>query len=99
LAKARASPSRAARQYCGQLGKQENCQVAVSLLIAHHHASLPVAYRLYLSQEWVSDRERRRQAGVPEEVGFKTKHVIALEQLRWACEAGLPRGLALLDAG
>ena len=37
-----------ARQYCGQVGKQDNCQVAVSLSLANHHASLPVAYRLYL---------------------------------------------------
>jgi SRSO17 transposase len=41
-----------ARQYCGQLGKQDNCQVAVSLSIANHHASLPVAYRLYLPEDW-----------------------------------------------
>ena len=41
-----------ARQYCGQLGKQDNCQVAVSLSIANHHASLPVAYRLYLPKDW-----------------------------------------------
>jgi SRSO17 transposase len=88
-----------ARQYCGQLGKQDNCQAAVSLSLANHQASLPVAYRLYLPQEWASDRQRRRKAGVPEEVGFKTKPQIALEQLRWACEAGLPRGVALLDAG
>ena len=88
-----------ARQYCGQLGKQDNCQVAVSLSIANHHASLPVAYRLYLPQDWASDPARRRKAGVPEEVGFKTKPEIALEQLRWACEAGLPRGVVLLDAG
>jgi SRSO17 transposase len=88
-----------ARQYCGQLGKQDNCQVAVSLSIANAHASLPVAYRLYLPQEWASDRERRRKAGVPDEVVFRTKPEIALEQLRWACEAGLPRGVALLDAG
>ena len=55
-----------ARQYCGQLGKQDNCQVAVSLSIANHHASLPVAYRLYLPQDWAKDRQRRRKAGVPE---------------------------------
>jgi SRSO17 transposase len=54
-----------ARQYCGQLGKRDNCQVAVSLSIANHHASLPVAYRLYLSQEWVQDGARRKKAGVP----------------------------------
>jgi SRSO17 transposase len=88
-----------ARQYCGQLGKEDNCQVAVSLSIANEHASLPVAYRLYLPQEWTQDGDRLRKAGVPEDVGFKTKHEIALEQLRWACAAGLPRGVALLDAG
>ena len=88
-----------ARQYCGQLGKQDNCQVAVSLSLANDHASLPVAYRLYLPQDWASDHERRRKAGVPEDVGFKTKPEIALDQLRRACAAGLPRGAVLLDAG
>ena len=70
-----------ARQYCGQLGKQDNCQVAVSLSIANHHASLPVAYRLYLPKDWADDSERRRKTGVPEDVGFKTKPEIALEQI------------------
>ena len=88
-----------ARQYCGQLGKEDNCQVAVSLSIANEHASLPVAYRLYLPQEWAEDSDRLRKVGVPEDIGFKTKHEIALEQLRWACAAGLPRGVGLLDAG
>ena len=87
------------RQYCGQLGKQDNCQVAVSLSIANHHASLPVAYRLYLPEDWVADGERRCKAGVPEEISFKTKPEIALEQLRWACEAGITRGVVLTDAG
>ncbi len=87
------------RQYCGQLGKQDNCQVAVSLSIANHHASLPVAYRLYLPADWAEDGERRRKAGVPEEISFKTKPEIALEQLRWACAANLPRGVVLMDAG
>ena len=86
------------RQYCGQLGKQDNCQVAVSLSLANHHASLPVAYQLYLPQDWAQDRERRRKVGIPEVVEFKTKPEIALEQLRWAQQAGLPRGVALLDA-
>lgn len=88
-----------ARQYCGQLGKEDNCQVAVSLSLANSHASLPVAYRLYLPQEWTTDRERLRKVGVPEDIVFKTKHEIALEQLRWACEAGLPRSVVLVDAG
>jgi SRSO17 transposase len=88
-----------ARQYCGQLGKQDNCQVAVSLSIANDHASLPVAYRLYLPQSWADDPARREKAGVPADVTFKTKPQIALEQIKWACEAGLPRGVALFDAG
>ena len=88
-----------ARQYCGQLGKQDNCQVAVSLSLANHHASLPVAYRLYLPQDWASDGARRRKTGVPEEVSFKTKPEIALEQITAACAAGLPRGVVLMDAG
>jgi SRSO17 transposase len=85
-------------QYCGQLGKQANCQVAVSLSIANHAASLPVAYRLYLPATWTKDRARRKKAGVPKEIKFKTKPQIALEQIRWACESGLPRGVALMDS-
>ena len=88
-----------ARQYCGQLGKQDNCQVAVSLSIANHHASLPVAYRLYLPQEWTEDRERRQKVGIPEDIVFKTKPQIALDLIRAACEVGLPRGVVLMDAG
>jgi len=88
-----------ARQYCGQLGKQDNCQVAVSLSLANHHASLPVAYRLYLPEDWAKDNGRRRKTGVPEEVSFKTKPEIALEQITAACAAGLPRGVVLMDAG
>ena len=88
-----------ARQYCGQLGKQDNCQVAVSLSVANRHASLPVAWRLYLPQEWAADSARRRKAHVPAEITFQTKPEIALDQLRFACAAGLPRGVVLLDAG
>ncbi len=57
-----------ARQYCGELGKQDNCQIAVTLSIANHHASLPIAYRLYLPKEWAKNRTRRRKASVPKEV-------------------------------
>jgi len=85
-------------QYCGQLGKQANCQVVVTLSIANHHASLPIAYRLYLPQEWAEDAARREKAHVPEEITFKTKPQIALEQIRWACAAGVPRGVVLIDA-
>ena len=88
-----------ARQYCGQLGKQDNCQVAVSLSLANRHASLPVAYRLYLPEAWASDAACRKKTGVPEEIAFRTKPEIALEQIRAACAAGLPRGVVLMDAG
>ena len=88
-----------ARQYCGQLGKQDNCQVAVSLSIANDHASLPVAYRMYLPESWANDPERRDKAGVPEDLQFKTKPQIALEQIKSAYDAGLPRGVVLVDAG
>lgn len=86
-------------KYCGQLGKQDNCQAAVSLSLANHHSSLPVAYRLYLPKDWASDKKRRRQAGIPDDIKFKTKPKIALDQLSWACQAGLPRGVVLMDAG
>src|SRR5712675_3262777 len=85
-------------QYCGQLGKQANCQVTVTLSIANHHASLPVSYQLYLPEAWTKDRARRKKAGVPKQIKFKTKPQIALEQIRWACESGLPRGVGLMDA-
>ncbi len=88
-----------ARQYSGQLGKQDNCQVVVSLSLANDYASLPVAHRLYLPQEWIGDAARRAKAGVPEDIGFKTKPQIALDLIRWACAAGLPLGVGLLDAG
>src|SRR6187551_3753436 len=88
-----------ARQYCGQLGKRDNCQVAVSLSLANHAASLPIAWRLYLPLEWTADAKRRATAGIPETVGFLTKPEIALEQIRAAYTAGLPRGVVLMDAG
>jgi SRSO17 transposase len=84
-------------QYCGQLGKQENCQVVVSLSLANHYASLPVAYRLYLPKGWAQDWKRRKKAGVPDQIDFQTKPKIALDQLAWACAAGLPRGVVLMD--
>jgi SRSO17 transposase len=84
-------------QYCGELGKQANCQIAVSLSVANHHASLPVAYGLYLPESWSSDKKRRKKAGVPDDVEFKTKPKIALQQIEWACAAGIPRGVAMMD--
>ena len=87
-----------ARQYCGQVGKQENCQVAVSLSIATERASLPIAWRLYLPKEWAEDQERREKTGVPPELCFQTKPQIALEQIRKAVAAGVPMAPVLADA-
>jgi SRSO17 transposase len=87
-----------ARQYCGQVGKQDNCQVAVSLSVATWSSSLPIAYRLYLPKEWVEDAERRDKTEVPEEVEFKTKPEIALDQIRAAAAANVPLGVVLADA-
>jgi SRSO17 transposase len=87
-----------APQYCGQLGREGNCQLAVSLSVANHHASLPVAYRLYLPREWAKDRKRRRKTGIPPAIRFMTKPQIALEQIRAALAAGIPRGVVLMDA-
>jgi SRSO17 transposase len=86
------------RQYCGQVGKQENCRVAVSLSIATWNSSLPIAYRLYLPRDWAEDAERREKAEVPGEAEFQTKPEIAPGQMRAAVEADVPRGVVLADA-
>jgi SRSO17 transposase len=86
------------RQYCGNLGKVDNCQVAVSLSVANDHASLPIAYQLYLPQDWAEDKKRRKAAGVPKEVAFATKPAIALGQIRQALADGVPLGIVLADA-
>jgi SRSO17 transposase len=87
-----------ARQYCGQVGKQDNCQVAVSLWVSTQHSSLPVAYDLYLPESWVSDKKRRSAAKVPEEIEFRTKPFIAAEQIREALKEGVPTARVLADA-
>ena len=84
-------------QYCGQLGKQANCQVAVTLSIANHHGSLPIAYRLYLPRAWTGNRSRRAEAHVPSSIRFKTKPQLALEQIRAAVEAKVAPGAVLMD--
>jgi SRSO17 transposase len=86
-----------ARQYCGQTGKQDNCQVAVSLSAGTWKASLPIAYRLYLPEAWANSPERRKQARIPQEVRFATKLEIALSQIRQAIADGVPQGTVLAD--
>jgi SRSO17 transposase len=88
-----------ARQYCGQLGKPDNCQVAVSLSLANDHASLPIAFQLYLPEEWAQNPERRAKAGVPETGAFHSKPAIALAQIRAALLAGVSPAVVLADAG
>jgi SRSO17 transposase len=88
-----------ARQYCGQLGKQDNCQVAVSLSVANDHASRPIAYRLYLPQDWADDENRRARAGVLDEAVFQAKPQIALDQIHAAIADGVQTEMVLADAG
>ena len=87
------------RQYCGVLGKQDNCQVAVSLSVANERLSLPIAYELYLPENWINAKELRRKAGIPDEASFRTKPQVALEQIRAAVLRDVPRAVVLADAG
>jgi SRSO17 transposase len=88
-----------ARQYCGTLGKQENCQTTVSISLTNNVLSVPAAYRLYLPEIWSKDQKRREDAGVPEEVEFKTKWQIAIEQIEELIVDGVAEAPVLADAG
>lgn len=88
-----------ARQYCGVLGKQDNCQVAVSVSLASAQASVPVSMQLYLPKEWCEDAVRREKTGVPETIQFATKPQIAVQHLKRLLAEGLPRYCVLADAG
>jgi len=88
-----------ARQYCGQLGKQENCRVAVSLSVSTNTASLPIAFRLYLPESWATDAERRKEGSIPEQIRFRTKPQIALQQIRQAVQDEVTQAPVLADAG
>jgi SRSO17 transposase len=87
-----------ARQYSGTLGKIGNCQVAVSLHYATDDAAIPLDFALYLPEEWL-EPERRQRAGIPEDVTFQTKWVLALALLDRAREWGTPPGVISADAG
>src|ERR1700677_3020664 len=78
-----------ARQYCGRLGKTDNCQIAGTLSIPNHAASVPISYRLYLTDDWGGDAARREKVHVPAEGKFQTKPEIALDQIRAARAAGV----------
>jgi SRSO17 transposase len=87
------------RQYCGVLGKQDNCQVAVSVTLANEAVSVPAAYRLYLPESWAGDRRRRKAAGVPDDVAFEKKWQIALTQVAELQREELPAAPVIADAG
>src|SRR5690349_15808745 len=79
-----------ARQYCGTLGKVENCQVGVFLAYGSRGGHALIDRRLYLPEAWAGDAERRRAAKVPEDVPFLTKPAIAREMVARALDAGVP---------
>jgi SRSO17 transposase len=88
------------RQYCGALGKKDNCQVAVSLHYVGTHGHFPLAMRLYLPESWVGDPARLDMAGVPP--GYRrdrTKGEIALDLLDLVRNEGLPGQIVVTDAG
>lgn len=87
------------RQYSGTLGRTENCQVATSLHLAGEAGSACIGMRLYLPESWANDPERRRKAGVPEEVEFAEKWRIALALLDDARVAGVRPHVVLADSG
>ncbi|HEX3200922.1 MAG TPA: IS701 family transposase, partial [Actinomycetes bacterium] len=89
-----------ARQYCGALGKQANCQVLVSLTLAQDEVPVPLGLRLFLPDEWASDPDRCADAGVPEEHRRAlAKTEIALAEIDRVAAAGVRFGRALADAG
>ena len=80
-----------ARQYCGVVGKEDNCQVVVTVSLVNATMSVPCTYRLYLPAAWAEDRGRRRAAGVPEEIEFEEKWRLALAQVDQLLADDLPR--------
>ena len=87
-----------AHQYCGAVGKQANCQVSVELVVSDGWSAAPVGGRLYLPEGWTKDRARCARAGVPEEIQFATKPMLALQLIREALEDGVARAPVLGDA-
>lgn len=88
-----------ARQWCGALGKQSNCQVGVSLHAASDTASVPISWRLFVPAEWQDDAERRTRAGLPEEVGHREKWRLALDLIDEAIAWDLEPKVIVADAG
>src|SRR5919112_170647 len=85
------------RQYTGTVGKRENCQVGVFLAYASERGQAFIDRELYLPEEWAEDKERRQRAGVPDEVGMRTKPQLAKEMLRRALDAGVKAAWVVAD--
>jgi len=88
-----------AHQYCGALGKQANCQSLVSLTLARDDVPLPIGLHLYLPESWATDKKRRKKVGVPDDVVFRPKWQIALDEVRRLKDAAVHFGTVLGDAG
>jgi len=86
------------RQYTGTAGKVTNCQIVVSTHWSSHEASMPLEMDLYMPQSWCDDPVRRAEASIPEDLVFRTKPQIALEQVDAICDSGSAPGLVLADA-
>jgi SRSO17 transposase len=87
------------RQYSGTLGKTGNCQIAVSVHHVGEQGNAPLGWRLYLPESWTKDAERRKEAGIPEELVFRKKWELALDIIDQIRDWGLPDQVVLADAG
>ena len=88
-----------ARQWCGRLGKVDNCQVGVYASLVYGSSATLVDYRLYLPQEWIDDRKRCKSAGVPDEIGFQSKSQLALDIVHHARALGIRYAWVGVDGG
>ncbi|WP_394822519.1 IS701 family transposase [Pendulispora albinea] len=88
-----------AHQYCGALGKQANCQCLVSVTLANDIVPLPLSLQLYVPMDWAADPERRAKVGIPDNVVFREKWRIAIDEVRRLRKAGVRFGTVLADAG
>lgn len=86
------------KQYCGELGKLTNCQTIVSTHLSTSTHSLPLLADLFLPEVWAYDPERRAEAGVPEEIEFRTKSQMAIDQVDRLIEAGFDPKTLVFDA-
>src|SRR5829696_5958471 len=86
------------RQYTGTVGKRENCQVGAFLSYASERGQAFIDRELYLPEEWAKDQERREQAGVPEQIGMRTKPELAKEMLGRALDGGVEAAWVVADS-